>query len=100
MSEESSERRRVEPLSVESFSTFAGNIYERLGSLEAHSERVEDVLFVSTEDRPSLESLAKTVDTHIKAMCGWAAALKRVVLIVTGACALVAAVMAAIRVFS
>jgi len=85
------ERRRVKPVSEKAFSEFAGKVDRRMGTLEAHSERVQGVLFSGTEDRPSIEDLAKTIDTHIKVMCAWALAIKRVTLILTSLFALAAA---------
>lgn len=98
------ERRRVEPLSAEAFGRFAGGVCERLEKLELHSDRVQIALFVGTDDRPSLNDLMKTIDAHIKAMCGWAVLARRVTIIVSSVCVAIAAVLAAftalgIRVF-
>lgn len=85
-------------MSVSVFSQFAGKVYERMADLEASSDRVHGLLFVDTEERPSLASLSKTVDTHIKAMCGWARAARWLILIVSTIFAFIVAAAAALRV--
>ena len=88
---------------VEQFANFAGNMSARVEKLESrfdeHSRKVDDFLFVDTEERTSLATLSTRIDRHISVMCDYAKFAKWAFLVIASVGGAAAGIVKLLEVF-